>query len=73
LTGHNPATGSGTATYAYEDLGPLTTEATLAGTLSNTYGLAGNIAFLASSNANGVSVFYTCDMRGWIKAANSGR
>ena len=53
--------GSGTTTYTYDSQDRLTSKATPEGTLSYTYDAAGNVASMASSNPNGVSVSYTYD------------
>jgi RHS repeat-associated protein len=52
---------SGTTTYGYDDHDRLVTKATPQGTLSYTYDAAGNVASMASSNVNGISVGYTYD------------
>ncbi|HEX4133776.1 MAG TPA: LamG-like jellyroll fold domain-containing protein, partial [Bryobacteraceae bacterium] len=52
---------SGTTTYGYDNLDRLITKATPEGTLTYTYDAAGNLASMASSNANGASVAYTWD------------
>ena len=52
---------SGTTTYGYDSLDRLITKATPEGTLNYTYDAAGNLASMASSNANGTSVAYTWD------------
>ncbi|SPF46817.1 hypothetical protein SBA4_3570016 [Candidatus Sulfopaludibacter sp. SbA4] len=52
---------SGTTTYTYDNVDRLKTKATPQGTLSYTYDVAGNVASVASNNANGVSIMYTYD------------
>ena len=52
---------SGTTNYTYNNLDRLKTKATPQGTLTYTYDAAGNVASMASNNANGISVAYTYD------------
>jgi YD repeat-containing protein len=52
---------SGTTNYTYDNLDRLKTKATPQGTLTYTYDAAGNVASMASNNANGASVAYTYD------------
>jgi RHS repeat-associated protein len=52
---------SGTTVYTYDAQDRLQTKATPQGALTYTYDTAGNLASMASSNANGVSVSYTYD------------
>ena len=52
---------SGLTTYTYDHLDRLLSKATPQGTLSYTYDSAGNVASIASSNPNGVSVQYSYD------------
>ena len=52
---------SGTTNYTYDNLDRLKTKATPQGTLTYSYDAAGNVASMASNNANGVSVAYTYD------------
>jgi RHS repeat-associated protein len=52
---------SGTTNYQYDYLDRLVSKVTPEGTLSYTYDLAGNVASMASSNPNGISVAYTYD------------
>lgn len=53
---------SGTTNYAYDLRDHLTQKATPEGTLSYTYDLAGNLASIRSSNANGTSADYGYDV-----------
>ena len=52
---------SGTTKYTYDDQDRLIAKPTPQGTLTYTYDSAGNVASMASSNTNGVSVAYTYD------------
>src|SRR5208283_3659550 len=52
---------SGTTTYIYDDHDRLNQKQTPQGTLTYTYDLAGNVASIKSSNANGIWVSYTYD------------
>jgi len=52
---------SGTTIYTYDAQDRLNAKATPQGTLTYTYDLAGNVASMTSSNANGISVVYTYD------------
>lgn len=58
---HTMTDASGTTTYSYDSADRLTSKATPAGTLSYTYDATGNVASIASSNANGASMSYTWD------------
>jgi RHS repeat-associated protein/uncharacterized repeat protein (TIGR01451 family) len=51
----------GTTTYTYDSQDRVLSKSTPAGTLTYTYDAAGNLASMASSNANGVSISYTYD------------
>jgi RHS repeat-associated protein len=52
---------SGTTNYTYDAQNRLQTKATPQGTLTYTYDTAGNVASMASADANGVSVVYAYD------------
>src|SRR5260370_13712776 len=52
---------SGTTHYPYDNLDRLKKKATPQGTLTYTYDAAGNVASMASNNANGISDAYTYD------------
>ena len=52
---------SGTTTYNYDNMDRLTSKVTPEGTLSYSYDAAGNLASIASSNANGASMSYSYD------------
>jgi RHS repeat-associated protein len=52
---------SGTTTYSYDHMDRLTSKATPEGTLRYTYDAAGNLASIASSNANGASMSFAYD------------
>ncbi len=52
---------SGTTTYTYDSRDRLLTKATPEGTLTYSYDPSGNLAHIASSNANGTSVGYVWD------------
>jgi RHS repeat-associated protein len=58
---HTMTDSSGTTTYNYDNMDRLTSKQTPEGTLSYTYDAAGNLASIASSNANGASMSYTYD------------
>lgn len=53
--------GTGTTSYTYDTLDRLVTKATPEGTLTYSYDAAGNVASMASSNANGASASYSYD------------
>ncbi len=52
---------SGQTSYTYSNRDQVLTKATPEGTLTYTYDLAGNVASVVSSNANGTDVAYTWD------------
>lgn len=52
---------SGVTTYLYDSKDRLTTKATPQGTLRYGYNAAGSVAWMTSSNVNGISVAYTYD------------
>ena len=55
------ADASGRTTYTYDKRNRTLTKATPEGMLTYTYDVSGNVASIASSNANGTSVAYTWD------------
>ncbi len=50
---------SGLTTYNYDNMDRLSSKVTPEGTLSYTYDAAGNLASIASSNANGDEITHT--------------
>ena len=64
---------SGTTNYIYDNLDRLITKAAPEGTLTYTYDASGNLASMASSNANGASVAYTWDQDNRLSAVVDNR
>jgi RHS repeat-associated protein len=64
---------SGSTTYTYDTRDRLLSKATPAGTLTYTYDLAGNVASIQSSNANGTSVNYAWDAANQLASVTDNR
>src|SRR5207245_2232568 len=65
--------GHGTTTYTYNSRDWLLTKATPEGTLTYTYDVAGNLATVQSSSANGASMTYTYDTLNRLSTAADNR